>query len=305
MIRVGVVGTGVFGYHHTRVLAGFDGAQFVGIHDQNGSRANEVAGQFGVQAHPTLEALLDACDALVVAVPTVHHQAVVLKAADAGKHVLVEKPIAFSMDEARRMAQAFKAKGLVLAVGHIERHNPAVEAVLPLVKDPRYITVERLAVFTPRSLDVDVILDLMIHDIQIVQDLARSEVREVRASGVPVLSSKVDIANARLEFDNGVVANLTASRISLERIRKLRIFEPRAYFSVDYADKSIKAFALETAGGAPRVEERKVEVRQQEPLRAELADFVGAIEGKRPPCVDGDKGGRALDVACRIQDALR
>ncbi len=305
MIRVGVVGTGVFGYHHTRVLAGFDGAQFIGIHDQNAERAKEVAAQFGIPAHPTLEALLAACDAVVVAVPTVHHQAVVLEAADAGKHVLVEKPIAFSLDEARRMAEAFRSKGLVLAVGHIERHNPAVEAVLPMVQNPRYITVERLAVFTPRSLDVDVILDLMIHDIQIVQDLARSEVREVRASGVPVLSPKVDIANARLEFDNGVVANLTASRISLERVRKLRIFEPRAYFSVDYADKSIKAFALETGGGAPRVEERKVEVRQQEPLRAELADFVGAIEGGRAPRVDGDKGGRALEVACRIQDALK
>ena len=302
MIRVGVVGTGVFGYHHTRVLAGFDGAQFIGIHDQNAERAKEVAAQFGIPAHPTLEALLAACDAVVVAVPTVHHQAVVLEAADAGKHVLVEKPIAFSLDEARRMAEAFRSKGLVLAVGHIERHNPAVEAVLPMVQNPRYITVERLAVFTPRSLDVDVILDLMIHDIQIVQDLARSE---VRASGVPVLSPKVDIANARLEFDNGVVANLTASRISLERVRKLRIFEPRAYFSVDYADKSIKAFALETGGGAPRVEERKVEVRQQEPLRAELADFVGAIEGGRAPRVDGDKGGRALEVACRIQDALK
>jgi predicted dehydrogenase len=305
MIRVGVVGTGVFGYHHTRVLAGFDGAQFIGIHDQNAERAKEVAAQFGIPAHPTLEALLAACDAVVVAVPTVHHQAVVLEAADAGKHVLVEKPIAFSLDEARRMAEAFRSKGLVLAVGHIERHNPAVEAVLPMVQNPRYITVERLAVFTPRSLDVDVILDLMIHDIQIVQDLARSEVREVRASGVPVLSPKVDIANARLEFDNGVVANLTASRISLERVRKLRIFEPRAYFSVDYADKSIKAFALETGGGAPRVEERKVEVRQQEPLRAELADFVGAIEGGRAPRGDGDKGGRALEVACRIQDALK
>ena len=304
MIRVGVVGTGVFGYHHTRVLAGFDGAQFAGIHDQNAERAGEVAAQFGVPAHPTLDALLAACDAVVVAVPTVHHLGVVLKAADAGKHVLVEKPIAFSMDEARRMADTFRSKGLTLAVGHIERHNPAVEAVLPLVKDPRYITVERLAVFTPRSLDVDVILDLMIHDIQIVQDLARSEVREVRASGVPVLSRKVDIANARLEFDNGVVANLTASRISLERVRKLRIFEPRAYFSVDYGDKSIKAFTLMTDGG-PRVEEQKVEVRQQEPLRAELADFVGAIEGKRPPRVDGDKGSKALDVACRIQAALK
>jgi predicted dehydrogenase len=305
MTRVGVVGTGVFGYHHTRVLAGFEGAAFAGIFDQNGDRAKEVAGQFGVPAHPSLDALLEACDAVIVAVPTVHHLGVVLKAAAAGKHVLVEKPIAFSMDEARRMAEACRAKGLVLAVGHIERHNPAVEAVLPLVKEPRYITVERLAVFTPRSLDVDVILDLMIHDIQIVQDLARSEVREVRASGVPVLSPKVDIANARLEFANGVVANLTASRISLERVRKLRIFEPRAYFSVDYADKSIKAFALETAGGAPRVEERKVEVRQQEPLRAELADFVAAIEGKTSPRVDGNKGGKALEVACRIQDALK
>jgi predicted dehydrogenase len=305
MTRIGVVGTGVFGYHHTRVLAGFDGAQFAGIHDQNAERAGEVAAQFGIPAHPTLEALLAACDAVVVAVPTVHHLGVVLKAAEAGKHVLVEKPIAFSMDEARRMADTFRSKGLTLAVGHIERHNPAVEAVLPLVQNPRYITVERLAVFTPRSLDVDVILDLMIHDIQIVQDLARSEVREVRASGVPVLSPKVDIANARLEFDNGVVANLTASRISLERVRKLRIFEPRAYFSVDYADKSIKAFALETGGGAPRVEERKVEVRQQEPLRAELADFVGAIEGRHAPRVDGDKGAKALDVACRIQDALK
>jgi predicted dehydrogenase len=305
MIRIGLVGAGVFGYHHARVLAGQDQAAFAGLHDLMVARAEEVAKQFNTKSFATLEDLFEACDAVIIAVPTQFHLEVALQAARWGKHALVEKPIAASVEAAREMVDAFGKAGLVLAVGQIERHNPAVEAVLKLLRHPRYLTIERLAVFTPRSLDVDVILDLMIHDIQIVQDLAKSELVDAKAIGVPVLSPKVDIANARLQFANGLVANLTASRISQERVRKLRIFEPRAYFSVDYAVKTIKAYQLVPEGGKNRIEDIKVDVAQQEPLRAELLDFIRAIEEKRPALVDGSKGMKALEIACRIQEELK
>ncbi len=305
MIRIGLIGAGVFGYHHARVLASLEGITFAGLHDLMVARADEVARQFNTTSFRTLEELFEACDAVVIAVPTQHHLEMAVQAARWGKHALVEKPIAASVEAARELVETFERDRLVLAVGHIERHNPAVGAVLPLIRHPRYLTIERLAVFTPRSLDVDVILDLMIHDIQIVQDLAKSEVVDVQAIGVPVLSPKVDIANARLEFAGGLVANLTASRISQERVRKLRIFEPRAYFSVDYAVKAIKAYQLIPEGTQNKIEEIKVEVQQQEPLRAEVLDFIAAIREKRSPLVDGRKGLNALEIACRIQEKLK
>jgi predicted dehydrogenase len=305
MIRVGLIGAGVFGYHHARVLAGLEEVKFAGLHDLIVARAQEVARQFNTTTHRTIEALLEASDAVIIAVPTRHHLEVAHLAARWGRHALVEKPIAPSVEAAREMVETFEQKGLVLAVGHIERHNPAVEAVLKLLRHPRYLTIERLAVFTPRSLDVDVILDLMIHDIQIVQDLAKSDLTDARAIGVPVLSPKVDIANARLEFANGIVANLTASRISQERVRKLRIFEPRAYFSVDYAVKTIKAYQLTAVQGQHKIEEIKAEVQPQEPLRAEILDFIDSVREKRAPLVDGRKGMGALTIACRIQEALK
>lgn len=305
MIRMGLIGSGVFGYHHARVLAGLEEASFAGLYDPMTARAEEVARQFNTTSYRTAEDLMEACDAVIIAVPTAHHLEAALRAARWGRHALVEKPVAASVQAAREMVETFEQEGLILGVGHIERHNPAVEAVLKLVHHPRYLTVERLAVFTPRSLDTDVILDLMIHDIQIVQDLAKSEPRDVRAIGVPVLSSNVDIANARLEFAGGLVANLTASRISRERVRKLRIFEPRAYYSVDYAVKTLQAFHLVPDNGRHKIEELKAEVQPQEPLRAELLDFIAAVRDKRAPLVDGRKGMKALEIACRIQEALR
>jgi len=305
MIRVGLIGAGVFGYHHARVLAGLEEAQFIGLYDPMTARAEEVALQFGTTAHRSMEDLLGACEAVIIAVPTQHHLEVALRAARWGRHALVEKPLAAGVEAAREMVEAFEKDNLVLAVGHIERHNPAVEAVLKIVRHPRYLTVERLAVFTPRSLDTDVILDLMIHDIQIVQDLAKSDLTDARAVGVPVLSPNVDIANARLEFAGGLTANLTASRISRERVRKLRIFEPRAYYSVDYAVKTLQAFRLVPDGGKNRIEEMKADVHPQEPLRAELMDFLSAVRDRRPPLVDGRRGMKALEIACRIQEALK
>jgi predicted dehydrogenase len=305
MTRVGLIGAGVFGYHHARVLAGLEEAQFIGLFDPMTARAEEVAQQFGTRAHRSMEDLLEASDAVIIAVPTQHHLEVALHAARRGRHALVEKPLAAGVEAAREMVEVFERDNLVLAVGHIERHNPAVEAVLKIVRHPKYLTVERLAVFTPRSLDTDVILDLMIHDIQIVQDLARSELTDCKAIGVPVLSPKVDIANARLEFSSGLVANLTASRISRERVRKLRIFEPRAYYSVDYAVKTLQAFQLVPDGGKNKIEEMKAEVHPQEPLRAELMDFLAAVRDRRPPLVDGRRGMKALEIACRIQEELK
>lgn len=304
MIKIGLIGAGVFGFHHARVLSSIKDSQFEGIFDLNFERAEEVSRQFSVPFYKNIEDLLKKIQAAIIAVPTIYHKEVALKCASYGIHTLVEKPLSNNIKDGEEIVDIFKEKGLILAVGHIERHNPVVEAVLKNINDPKYVTVERLATFTPRSLDIDVILDLMIHDIQIVMDILKNGLVDVKAVGMPVLSKKIDICNARLEFEGKRVASITASRISQERVRKLRIFEEKRYFSVDYAEKTIKAYQLFEKDGQKLVEEIKIEVTQQEPLRAEILDFIKAIEEKKKPLVDGEKALGAIKIAKKIQEAI-
>lgn len=304
MIKIGLLGAGVFGFHHARVLSSIKEVEFKGIFDINFERADEVSKQFGVPFFKKIEDLLKEINAAIIAVPTIYHKEVAKLCANWGINCLVEKPISNNLEDAEEIIKEFKEKGLVLSVGHIERYNPVVEAVLKNIKNPKYLTIERLAVFTPRSLDVDVILDLMIHDIQIVLDIFKKSLKEVKAIGVPVLTKKIDIANAYLEFENGLVSSITASRISQERVRKLRIFEERRYFSVDYAEKTIKAYELVEEKGQKSFMELKIDINHQEPLRAEIFDFINSIKEKREPIVNGEKALDALKIAKKIQEAI-
>lgn len=313
-IRVGVVGAGALGYHHTRILRDVRGAKLVGFHDSNAERASTVASELGVEAFASLEALLDDVQAVTVAVPTPAHFAVAAPALERGLHVLVEKPIAATLDEADALLAIAKRTGAVLQTGHIERFNRAVRGALPYVESPRFIESDRLAPFNPRGSDVAVVLDLMIHDIDLVRTFVGGGVSSVSAVGVPVLTPFVDIANARLTFDSGAVANITASRVSRERMRKLRIFQQSGYLSLDLASGTGEIYRLRQdvdlaalvrdARGAQAIEsyvERiAIDAPDGEPLRLELEAFVRAVAGDGPPPVTGDDGREALAVALTI-----
>ncbi len=303
-IRTAVVGTGHLGRHHVRILARLPGSRMVGAWDADPDRLQAVTSRHGVPALGSLEEVATAAEAVVVATPTVTHHEVAGALLGAGCHVLIEKPIAATVAEAESLVALAARRGRVLAVGHVEYHNPAVQAALSLAEGVRYLEAQRLSPFTARSVDVDVILDLMIHDLQIAQAVARSPIAEIRAVGVPVLTDKVDLCHAWVEFASGLVANLTASRVSAERVRKLRLFARDAYFSVDYAAQSVAAARLVRTGGASRIEPLAVEVRPREPLAAELAAFLAACRGEAPPLVDGAAATAALAAAVEIRDRV-
>jgi predicted dehydrogenase len=248
---------------------------------------------------------MGAVDAVTVAVPTELHAEIARPFLDAGVSMLVEKPLARTVAEADALIRASEKSGAVLAVGHTERFNPAVSAASPLLTDPRFIEVHRLGTFPERSLDIDVVFDLMIHDIDVVLSIVKSEVESLEAAGVPVLTSRVDIANARLRFANGCIANLTASRISRDRVRKIRFFQPSAYVSIDYAAQKVEVWRLERAAGSvPSIQGGELDVVREEPLKRELADFLEALDGKRPPLVTGHQGRRALALAQEITERM-
>ena len=295
-LRVGVVGVGELGSRHARVYAEISEVELVGVCDLDPERVDASARTHAVRAFRDFRDLIPEIEAASVAVPTADHHDVTSAILEAGVHVLVEKPIASSLAEARAMIELSRRKGLRLAVGHTERYNPAVEAVLSLGSDPRFIEVHRLGSFSPRSLDIDVVLDLMIHDIDVILSLVDSEVFEIRAAGIPVLSRKADIANVRIEFVNGCVANMTASRVSTEASRKLRFFQPHDYVSIDYAAQ--EGYRLSLRGG--RIHKEKLNPMSQEPLRVELEAFVGAVESRSAPLVDGAAGLRALEVGLAV-----
>ena len=304
-MRVGVIGVGSLGQHHARILAGIEGAVLAAVVDRDPDRAGSVAARHGVTALTDLGDLPPDLDAVTVAVPTVDHAAVVARCLDRGLAVLVEKPMAATLAEARAMADQASRAGRLLLVGHTERFNPAVQAALPVLKTPRFIEVHRLSGFPERSLDIDVVFDVMIHDLDVLLTVERTEVVSVDAIGVPVLTPKVDIANVRLKFASGCIANVTASRISKDAVRKVRFFQPDMYVSVDYAAQELEVWRLTPQpGGRPRIEGGPVPVEQDEPLRRELADFVSAIQMKRPPLVTGADGRRALALATRVAEAM-
>ena len=308
------------GRNHVRILSEMESATLVGLCDLRNAVAEELAATYRSKVYYEVEALLDQVDAVVIAVPTIDHLRLVRQALHAGCHVLVEKPMAANLEEADSMLEA--AGSLVLAVGHVEFFNPAVQRLLELARGPRFVEVERISAFSPRSLDVDVVLDLMIHDLQVVQALDPSEIVEMRAIGIDVLTSQVDIANVRLELASGCVVNLTASRISDHQVRNLRVFDRDAYYSLDYQDQSIKGFrlggeeSLSDDGGAQSSStgHREIllmnpEVQKAEPLRLELESFVAVCSGDgagaQTRLVDGKAGRRALATALGVVSALQ
>ena len=311
-LRVGVVGTGALGFHHARLLRRMDHVEFSGIFDINPERAAQVARELETVAHPSLDALLGGVDAVSVAVPTPAHTEVGLAVLERGIAALIEKPLADSVEGAERLVAAAGRAGTVLQVGHVERFNRAVRAAAPYLEDPRFLQCERLAPFQPRGTDVAVILDLMIHDLDLVLELVGAGVTEVRATGVPVLTAHVDIANARVEFANGAVALITASRISRERTRKLRIFQPTGYFSLDLAQGGGHFYRLKPGWqqlGATKIESIVEPVRldapEAEPLKLELESFLRAVRGEGEVVVSGAAGAQALALAWRVADAIQ
>ena len=311
-LRVGVIGTGALGYHHARLLRRMDGAEFAGIYDINPERAAQVARELDTVAHPSLDALLRAVDAVSIAVPTPAHTEVGLAALSRGIAALIEKPLADSLQGAEALVREAAQRGVVLQVGHVERFNRAVRAAARFLVEPRFLQTERLAPFQPRGTDVAVILDLMIHDLDLILELVRSDVHEVRATGVPVLTPHVDIANARVEFANGAVALVTASRISRERTRKLRIFQPTGYFSLDLAQGSGHFYRLKPGWqglGARRIEDIveavSLEAPEAEPLKLELESFLRAVRGESEVVVSGAAGAQALALAWRVAEAIQ
>ena len=306
-VRVGVVGAGALGFHHIRLLQKIDGADFVGFYDHNPKRAPYVAKELGATASPSLEALLDRVEAITVVVPTPAHVDVGLAVLERGIHALIEKPLADTLPGAEQLVRTARDRGLCLQVGHVERFNRAVRAAAPYLEEPRFLQTERLAPFQPRGTDVAVILDLMIHDLDLVLELVRSEVAEVRATGVPILTPHVDIANARVEFANGAVAVITASRVSRERTRK----QPTGYFSLDLAQGNGQFYRLKSGWqglGATRVEEIVehvgLEAPEAEPLKLELESFLRAVRGEGEVVVTGAAGLQALALAYRVADAI-
>jgi predicted dehydrogenase len=310
-VRVGVIGTGALGFHHARLLKKIDGAELVGIFDINATRAAQVARELDTDAFPSLDALLDRVEAVTVVVPTSAHVEVGLAVLARGLPALIEKPLADTLPGAEQLVHTAREGGVILQVGHVERFNRAVRAAAGYLEEPRFLQTERLAPFQPRGTDVAVILDLMIHDLDLVLELIRSEVVEVRATGVPILTPHVDIANARVEFGNGAVAVITASRVSRERTRKLRIFQPTGYFSLDLAQGNGHFYRLKPGWqsfGATRmediVEHVRLEAPEAEPLRLELESFLRAVRGDGEVVVTGAAGLQALALAYRVADAI-
>ncbi len=310
-MKAGVFGTGALGRHHTRILTELPEAELVGIYDPRPEAAQAMAEAHGATIFPSAEALAAEIDVAVVAVPTTAHAELGCALLEGGVDVMVEKPIAASLEEADRLIGAARDNGRTLGVGHVEFYNPAVQALLDFLGSleggggvARFVEVQRLAAFTPRSLDVDVVLDLMIHDLQILHALDPSPVAEVRATGIEVLSPRIDIANVRVELDGGCVANLTASRVSSEKVRKLRVFGASRYFSLDYQDQDVKGYRLQDDGSERSILPIDLEVGRAEPLRRELEAFLAACRGESGRFVDGVEGRRALETALAVVRAI-
>ena len=303
-MRAAVIGVGHLGKHHARILASLPGVSLAGVVDINRDRAAQVASQYNTRAFDSVSEM-QGLDLAVIAVPTVNHAAIALPLIESGVHTLVEKPVTQTVPEADSLIAAARRKGVVLAVGHSERFNPAVAAARPYIKDPRFIEVHRLGTRPERSLDIDVVLDLMIHDLDLILSVVQSEIESVEAVGVPVLTPRVDIANARLRFRNGCIANLTASRISREAVRKIRFFQRDAYVSIDTGARDVEMWSVVPQdGGAPKIGGGKIAVAADEPLKGELEDFVAAVRERRAPAVSGEEGRAALALAVRIVELM-
>ena len=312
-----MIGVGTFGRNHARVYHQLAQervpVRLVGVVDPDTARADAVAREFNCRGFGSIDQLVTThseVQAASIAVPTIHHLSAAKQLMEAGIDVLIEKPLAISLAEVDELIRVAKQLGRIAQVGHLERFNPAVRATLPVITRPMFFEVHRLSVFTPRSLDVDVVLDLMIHDLDVVLSLVNSRVREIRAVGLPILSGKVDIANVRLEFESGCVANFTASRVSTERVRKLRFFQPKQYVSLDYGRQDVLVFSVGpgdpsgTPSANPQIQVVKPPTTSEEPLHAELKSFLDSVQRRSTPTVTLDDGRRALSVALDIVAAI-
>jgi predicted dehydrogenase len=299
-MRVGVVGTGYLGRLHARVLTEIAEAEVVGFVEPNDAVAAEVRDSLGLRRFASVAEITPHIECAVVATPTVTHFEVARELLESGRDVMVEKPIAASVEEAEKLVAIAGKHDRIIQVGHVERYNPAIVAVAPHLRDVRYVEAERLGVFVGRSLDIDVLLDLMIHDLNLVLSLLGKAVTDVRAVGVPVLTDKVDITNVRLELENGAVANLTASRVSQDRVRKVRFFSSDSYISVDTKEQEVKGYRLVNRS----IEPLEVVVEKKEPLRAELESFLESVRTRSRPVVAGEDGLEAVKLAQRVASAI-
>ena len=304
-LEVGVVGVGHLGRHHARLYASMDGVRLIGVADRDLERARSIAAEYGCAAFQDAAALVGRVQAASVAVPTVYHREVAVALLAAGIDVLVEKPLATSLDEADAINRTAQQHARLVMVGHTERFNPAVMALTRAVDAPRFFEIHRLAAFSARSTDIDVVLDLMIHDLDLVLHLDGTAPVSVDASGVAALTDKVDIANARIRLESGCVANLTASRISAEPVRRVRVFQARTYISCDTAKRSVERYRLVVGSSAePEIRHDRLPVEEGEPLGHELEAFIAAVRSRSAPPVDGEQGRQALDLAYRVREAI-
>lgn len=310
-LRVGVVGVGHLGQHHARVYAELDECELIGIAEIDHQRGKEIAERHGTRLFEDYRSLCDQVDALSIAVPTEYHCAIGLECMRRGVHLLIEKPMSRTLEEADQLLEAAQIYQTILQIGHTERFNAAVMKLAETVEKPAFIESNRLSPFPERSTDIDVVLDVMIHDIDIILSLVKSPVKKLDAVGIPVITSKIDIANTRLEFDNGCIANVTASRVSLKRERKLRIFQPEKYISLDYQAQSLSVVELkypelrhDFPNRRPSIVPYQVAIEKQEPLKAELASFVHCIQTGSTPVVSGNDGRNAMAAAFQILQAM-
>jgi len=301
-IRVGVVGVGSLGQHHARVYASLPNADLVGVVDTRPERAGEIAGPLGTQAFHDHRHLLGKVDAVSIATPTTLHAAIGVEFLNAGVDVLIEKPISHTLQDADRLIAAARENGRVLQIGHLERFNPAVRALREIVHRPRFFEAHRMGLFSPRSLDIDVILDLMIHDLDLILLLVPSRPSQISAVGIPILTKRIDIASARIQFADGCVANVTASRVSMEKIRKLRLFQKQEYISLDYTRQDVAIYSLKgrPEGGTPEIVGRKLTPARREPLEDELRAFLDAARHSGAVECTGEEGRKALELALQI-----
>jgi predicted dehydrogenase len=305
-MRAAVIGVGYLGRFHAQKFAALGDVDLVGVVDVDRDRAERVAAEFGTRAFGELGEVLGGVDLVSIAVPTEHHYAVARVCLEAGAHVLVEKPVTQTVGEADALIRLARERGRVLQVGHLERFNPAILEVQELLHNPLFIESHRLAPFKPRGIDVNVVLDLMIHDIDIILNIVKSDLVDIRSTGFPVLTDEVDIAHARLEFANGCVANVTASRVSQVAMRKVRVFQPSSYLSIDYHSHKVSYVRrITTSEGTPKLESEEREFGHADPLVGEIRAFVDSVRRGVPPPVTGEDGRRALEVALRITDSMR
>jgi predicted dehydrogenase len=307
MLKVGVIGVGHLGRHHARIYAAMEGITLVGVCDINAERGRAVAAEYGATFYQDYREMMGSVDAVSLAVPTIDHCSIGCELLNQGIAVMVEKPIARTLAEADQLINAARNNNVCLQVGHLERFNPAVVAVREIVTEPRFFETHRLSLFSPRSLDIDVVMDVMIHDLDIIASLVKAPVVGINAVGIPVITPRFDIANARLEFANGCIANITASRISNEKVRKLRLFQPHDYISLDYLNQQAGIWSLRMPKSAlerPDIEARQLPIIADEPLRAELAAFVQSAAAGQPALVSGEDGRAALSLALQVSEKI-